>query len=350
MIPMRAGAAPREALLVGSVPLADAEQVMMAASAALGHRLARLPDGETGARLKYIGWQAEVIARSGFFDLQPLGPSAQWAPNGELPPRILRLKPGATGAPQFPPTGYAEAALASYAILRRLQAVGRVAAHLRLQVCLPTPMGVLAAYMEPDGQRIAEPAYRARFLDDLAAIAAAIPHERLSIQWDVPQEIAVWEGRCDTHLARPRQEIVDLLAQLMDRVPPAADLGLHLCYGDIGHKHWKEPNLALMVDFANAAAGTAARRIDYVHMPVPRHWTRPDDFADLAHLRLSPATTLFLGLIHATDGIDGAQRRLDAARAHRAEFGVAASCGLGRRRPEDIRGLLDLHRAVTEMM
>ncbi|MCW5773576.1 MAG: hypothetical protein KIT16_18180 [Rhodospirillaceae bacterium] len=344
-----AGRRSREILLVGSMPCADADQAMAAAWAHLGPGLARVPDGETGPRAKFIGWQAALLAQSGLFDHVPLGPSSQWAPNGELPPRILKLKPGAAGAPVFPPTGYAAAAIESYAVLERLKREGRVGESVRLQVCLPTPLGVLAAYMEPAGQRVAEPAYRARFEEDIAALAAAIPHDRLAIQWDVPQELAVWEGACDTYLDPPRDGVLRKLADLVDRIPPQVEAGVHLCYGDIGHKHWKEPDLALMVDFANALAVATRRRIDFVHMPVPRRWRTAEDFAALGRLRLAPETRLFLGLVHATDGIEGARLRLDAARAHRAEFGVAASCGLGRRKPEDIGRILDLHRAVAAL-
>lgn len=319
---------------------------MLSAYAAFGPAIARLPDGETGARAKFIGWQAALLAQSPMFELTPLGPSSQWGPNGELPPRILKLKPGARGTPLFPPTGYAEEALASYAVLARLKRERRIPREIRLQVALPTPMGVLAAYMEPDGQRIAEPPYRERFIADVARITAGIPHDELTIQWDVPQEIAVWEGACDTYLARPRIEIVAMLAALMESVPEAVELGLHLCYGDIGHKHWKEPNLAVMVEFANAVAAGVHRRIDYVHMPIPRHWQQASHYSALR--QFSVPSELFLGLVHATDGLDGAKRRIEAASPFRAEFGVAASCGLGRRKREDIPRLLELHRMVAE--
>src|ERR1700754_688664 len=43
--------------LVGSVPLGSAEEVFRRASAALGDRLRRIPDGETGPRSDWILWQ-----------------------------------------------------------------------------------------------------------------------------------------------------------------------------------------------------------------------------------------------------------------------------------------------------
>src|SRR5262249_28155709 len=51
---------PRNIHLVGSVPMADAEQVFREVSAALGSRVKRLPDGETGERSDWITWLEPV--------------------------------------------------------------------------------------------------------------------------------------------------------------------------------------------------------------------------------------------------------------------------------------------------
>jgi len=52
---------PRGVHLVGSVPLSGAEEVFRTASAILGERLRRLPDGETGDRTNRFGWQIHVL-------------------------------------------------------------------------------------------------------------------------------------------------------------------------------------------------------------------------------------------------------------------------------------------------
>ena len=49
-------------LLVGSVPLTNAEQVFRAAGAILGHHLRRIPDGETGERLWTSSDSAEQVS------------------------------------------------------------------------------------------------------------------------------------------------------------------------------------------------------------------------------------------------------------------------------------------------
>src|SRR5215831_16708178 len=48
--------------LVGSVPMASARNVFKQVSAALGTRIKRLPDGETGERSDWISWLEPVFS------------------------------------------------------------------------------------------------------------------------------------------------------------------------------------------------------------------------------------------------------------------------------------------------
>jgi hypothetical protein len=336
-------------LLIGSVPLPDTKTVLGAIAGTFGRDIKRVPDGETGPRSKFITWQAPVLAQAEQFHMQPLGPQSEWGAHGEWPPRILRLKPDASGAPQFGPTGYADAALASYPEFARLKSAGRFGADARFQVGLPTALGVLGVFMEPAGQALAEPAYRARLVEDVERISAAIPHRELTIQWDVPEELAVWDGYSSTYLADPKPDIVGRTIDLMDRVPAGVELGMHLCYGDISHQHRQEPDPDVMVAFTNALVARLRRKLDYVHIPVPRNWTEPRHYAKFAELRLDPECEVYLGLVHSTDGLEGARQRLTAAHAHLRRFGVATSCGLGRRPPEILAGLFALHRDISRL-
>lgn len=71
-------------------------------------------------------------------------------------------------------------------------------------------------------------------------------------------------------------------------------------------------------------------------------------FAPLGGLRLPPETELFLGLVHPQDGLEGAQRRMRAARAFAPVFGVATECGLRFYPSETLPQLLALHRRAAE--
>jgi hypothetical protein len=109
----------------------------------------------------------------------------------------------------------------------------------------------------------------------------------------------------------------------------------------------KEPeNLALCVRMANAAAEESGRQVDFLHMPVPRD--RRDDayFAPLRDLDIADAR-VFLGLVHATDGVEGTRRRVATAKRHLADFGIATECGFGRRPPATVPELLEIHREIA---
>jgi hypothetical protein len=76
---------------------------------------------------------------------------------------------------------------------------------------------------------------------------------------------------------------------------------------------------------------------------------RDDDayFAPLARLALNPQTELYLGLVHFTDGAPGTRRRMATASRVRPGFGIATECGFGRRAPETVRRLLDIHAEAS---
>jgi hypothetical protein len=85
-------------------------------------------------------------------------------------------------------------------------------------------------------------------------------------------------------------------------------------------------------------------------MPVPRSRSDGGYFAPLRHLQLHPKTQLYLGLVHYTDGVEGARKRLMAAKKMVSDFGIATECGFGRRpREQDIRELLHLHAQIAEL-
>ena len=84
-------------------------------------------------------------------------------------------------------------------------------------------------------------------------------------------------------------------------------------------------------------------------MPVPRD--RNDDlyFEPLKDFNTG-AGKLYLGLIHATGGVDTSLGLLATAKNHATGFGVATECGFGRRPSEGMPALLEIHRAVAEAL
>ena len=145
-----------------------------------------------------------------------------------------------------------------------------------------------------------------------------------------------------------KDELINAIVRVCHHVPARAELGIHLCYGDPGHKHLVEPtDMGLMVELANRFAANVQRPIEWIHMPVPRDRDDEAYFAPLRGLHRRGETELYFGLIHLTDGLKGARKRLMSAKRVVTDFGVATECGFGRRKPETIASLFSLHREVA---
>ena len=332
----------RGALLVGSVPLANCAEVFTLASSTLGRRLKRIPDGETGARTNWTAWQLDVFSAVDALESEVID-------MGYLKRPKFRLKPGKTAEDvTFGPLGYAKAAIDSYATFRAMKDADKIAADVRFQVCLPTPIAPTVIFVFPKDQPALEPRYETAMLAELDAIVAAIPADELAIQWDTAIEFAILEGVLPHAMKDPQAEIVARLVRLGNQVPAGVELGFHLCYGDSGGRHFKEPeDTAKLVAIANAIAAGISRRLDWLHLPVPRERADEQYYAPLAGLRLPPGTELYLGLLHGADGVDGARRRIAAAMAYVSAFGVGMECGLGRRKADEVLSLLQLHAAIA---
>jgi hypothetical protein len=338
----------REILLVGSFAAQSAEEVFRTVSEALGERVRRIPDGETGDRSQWIRWQVFAFRENPAFELDPRLKGSDYQTD------FYALRPGiAPTDVTFGPLGYAEHAIASYAVFARLRHDGVVPPGCRFQVSLPSPYNVLDRHVTPRDRLAAEVPYERRMLAELDEMFAAIPAHDLAIQWDAAHEIQNLErardGWFDT-LEREETEIIDRLVRLGNHVPEGVELAYHLCYGDFNHRHVVEPtDTALMVRFANALSQRIGRSIQWIHMPVPRARTDDAYYAPLKDLRLRSETELFLGLVHHSDGVAGTRRRMEAAAKVVTAFGIATECGLGRRPPETLPQLLRIHAEAADL-
>ncbi|MBS1905108.1 MAG: hypothetical protein JST33_00765 [Actinobacteria bacterium] len=344
---------PRGALLVGSVNYDDAETTMRTAAGILGSRLRRIPDGEVGIRFHWIMFQPDVLGEAE--GIERVG--AERIPFGAgLDARPLRIAEGVDAATiVLPPLGYAEAALASYEVFRRLRAEGTIGEGVRFQVSLPTPLAVISSFFAGHDRAAIEPVYTAAILGELDGILAAIPHSDLAIQWDVASEMGIIERAAGYGTVMeawwpgdPFDGLVSRLAALVDAVPADVEVGVHLCYGDAAEKHFIEPaDAANLVRYANAVMTAAHRPLSWLHLPVPIE--RDDDayFAPFDALARGDGTELYLGLVHREDGAEGARRRIAAASAHATEFGVATECGIGRAPAGSTEGILRTHAEVA---
>ena len=343
---------PRRVLLVGSVALPTAETVFGEVGTRLGSLMPAIPDGETGERLKWVGFFSEKLSEAKGLVL------AGEIPFGGEVPQTLKFYKAAEGTDlsdvDLGSTGYGEAAIASYADFVRSREAGNIPHGVRFQVSLPSPLVLAAFFHEPFDKRL--PLVEKFMLRDVEEVLAAIPHEDLAIQWDLAFETESEEARRHPENAPPFMQpdfpfesMIEASARLFDAIPADVLAGVHLCYGNPDGKHIVEPvDGSVMRDIMNSLSKAVARKLDWIHLPVPID--RHDDafFVPFETLDIPAEIELYLGVVHEHDGVEGAAKRLAAAeRFIGRKVGIATECGLGRRKPEQIPSLLDLHRQIA---
>jgi hypothetical protein len=336
--------------LIGSVPLPDSEAVFRQVAGELGPYLRRLPDGETGERGRWIFFQAMMLRAHPAMEEDPTEPPfrfVQWDGKVIRETKRLRFKPGIDPQSVSFDTGYDRAATASYAVFSRLRRDGVIPTHIRFQVCLPTPMASGYMYVSPKAREAYLPVYERALLAALRQIIAAIPADDLAIQWDVCQEVLVFENYFPERPTDYKAQIFAELGRLGDAVPEAVEMGYHLCYGSPQDEHLVQPkDMAVLVEIMNGIGAATRRCIDFLHAPVPKPRSDGVYFAPLADWRRRPETRLYLGLIHFDDRVGDAER-IAAARRIVPDFGIASECGWGRTDPSRVPGLLASHREAA---
>lgn len=335
--------------LVGSIPAATAEDVFTKSSKTLSGRLRRIPDGEPGERNNFIFFQRPLFEEHapGFvLDF------SKWGKNDadeELDEEGVQKR--VSGVAEFE-TGYDKGAIESYATFKRLRDQGVIGPHTRFQVGLPTVVCFIGGHIKPVFRKALEPLYERAILRANSNIQKAIPLKDLCIQWDVAVDFALLEkAPFITPWFEPVLEgIVERLIRLGDSVPTEAELGFHLCYGDVDHKHFLEPTDAgTCVAVMKGVLAGIKRPITYFHLPVPK--SRDDKayfepLADPEFKRLLGKTEIYLGVVHAGD-LEGTKKRIETAKTVLDNFGVATECGMGRTPPAEIDSIYEISAAVT---
>jgi hypothetical protein len=338
-----------DAMLVGSANVTDAEELFRLVAEHAGGTITRIPDGERGRRRDWLVAQAPFLA--GHPDLEAVDTGAnRYGSRGTVGKRF-RPRAGVELSSLALDLPYAQDAADSFAVLRMLRDDGVLAPATRMQVSMPTAMATCLALIAPEAQRDMLAVVERALAGQVDAICAQLPQGDLAIQWDVASEFMHMELAGASTFSKT--EIGDALARLSELVPAPVQLGYHLCYGDAPPqpgargKHFVEPaDTALLVEIANAIAAGARRPVDWVHMPVPIGRDDEAYFAPLAGLALEAPMRLYLGLVHDEDGLDGAQRRADAAARFVTGFGVATECGMQNEPRDAHERILEIQRAV----
>jgi hypothetical protein len=339
---------PDSAYLVGSIGLDSVDEILHTVGRTIGQRLKRVPDGEIGPRRLWASFQYPLLRSSPF--LRP-DPSGAVRATSKFP--LLALAEGVQPDEiTFGELGYAREARASYLDLQAAKKRGDFPAHVRLQVCMPTPFGIVYAFAAPKDVLAIEAAYEKAMIEEVKRLCAAIPHEHLCIQWDFCHEMISLDGQPQdwfpaTGASQP--EIMARMQRICAPVPADVELGIHFCYGDFGAKHFIEPkDASRMVDVANDMAKSVGRLINYMHFPVPVERTDRNYFAPFANLKLDPRTEIYLGVVHVSAGVEGVIARIGTAREFVPEFGIATECGIARaRKPDLVQRILETYAGAS---
>jgi hypothetical protein len=279
----------------GSVNLADTESVMREIARRVPSGLRRIPDGETGDRYNWI--------------------------------------------------------------FTALRGHGAIPADARFQVQYPTPLAAIGIFVVPGQQQMLLGSYERAVFADVDRLLAVIPHAEAAVQWDVAVEFAVLEESFAPGGSQAFDPIVAGLVRCVDQVAAAVPAGLHLCYGDYGHRHFSQPeSLALQIRVLNAVIAAAGRAVNFVSFTVPQNRYDQGYFAPLRELKADPGTELNFSLVpyhpakqavHATgDQIRHIDAALAATPGGSRAWGICTECGMGRVRREETARLLDLHREI----
>jgi hypothetical protein len=344
-----AGRVASDLLLVGSLPAGSTEQALRAGGELFAELVFALPDGETGPRAAWVGYEAGGMI-AGHPDVEIIDPPD--AANG--PPRyahqFVASRPrGGISELRWDSWPRIDDAIASYAQFTDLREQGAIPERLRFQIGLPFPASALAAFVKSgsaEAYRIAERGYEDLVARELDRLTAEIPPADLAIQWDVCFEVLDLEGVLSWAPDGAWERFAGPVERLGPLVPEEVLMGYHLCYGTFPDwPMYEARDMSLIVRMANHAVANAGRPVDWLHLAGPRSLRSEEDrfFRPLADLEVGDAR-VFLGIVLPVDGVAGLRRRHATAKKYLQDFGVAMYCGFGRQPGKDGAETLRDHR------
>jgi len=341
-------------LLVGSIPLETAEDVMLKFGGELGRYLPAMPDGEVGERRSWVNRFCYQLF-NGHADLDTLRKPSRADGREPLLPRTrdeswqFRVDPNADsvrfGLPGLR-LGYARDATSSYFVFRTLREKGVLPPDMRFQISIPMVNSVVRPmyFPQPGDVDKIRPGFEEALAAELDVILQRIPAKDLAIQWDCAWELLAVYGDAGTTEADVETHVAPI-RRLSAKLPSDVALGFHFCFGTFGGWPAFAPkDLGRAAELINAVCKDTPRRIDWIHIPALDR-TDEDFYAPLAGIDQS-TTRIYLGMIHSMDTL---ATRLDVARKFVPEFGLAAYCGFGRIPPEELPQILADHLKAVEL-
>ena len=346
-----ASRADSELLLVGSLPAASAEAALRAGAGFFGDLVFALPDGETGPRAAWVGYERERLVRP--------NPDVVVVQETALPTGIPRhayetpvfgIRPGAREL-HWDTWPRIDDAIAGYQVFQALRAEGVIPGHLRFQVGLPFPSSALNGFKADIAADypVAERAFEDLVARELTRLTAAVPPADLAIQWDLAYETQDLEGVLAWMPEGAWERFAGPVTRLARLIPGEVLVGYHLCYGTFPEwPMYEARDMALLVRMANFAVANSGRTVDWLHLAGPRYLRSEDRsfFRPLTDLEPGGAR-VFLGIVLPIDGAAGLRRRQATASRYISDFGVAMYCGFGRQPGADGTETMREHARVV---
>ncbi|HLI36545.1 MAG TPA: hypothetical protein VKV80_04295 [Streptosporangiaceae bacterium] len=340
-----------ELLLVGSLPASSAEEALRAAAGLFGDMVFALPDGETGPRAAWVGYERERLVRPnpGVQTVAETG-SPTGVPRHAYETPVFGIRPGVT-ALHWDTWPRIDDAIASYRVFRALRDEGVIPGHLRFQVGLPFPESALNGFKADFAADypVAERAFEDLVARELRRLTAAIPPADLAIQWDMAYEVQDLEGVLAWTSEGAWERFAGPVTRLTPLVPDDVLVGYHLCYGTFPEwPMYEARDMGLLVRMANFAVANSGRRVDWLHLAGPRYLRSEDRSFFRPLIDLEPGDArVFLGIVLPVDGVPGLRRRMATASRYITDFGVAMYCGFGRQPGADGAETMREHQRVV---
>lgn len=338
-------------LLVGSLPAQSTDEALRAGAEFFGDMVFALPDGETGPRAAWVGYERERLVRPNP-DVEVLEEteSPTGIPRHAYETPVFGIRAGVTEL-HWDSWPRIDDALASYRQFRALRDEGVIPANLRFQVGLPFPSSALNAFKAnfAADYPVAERAFEDLVVRELQRLTAEIPPADLAIQWDCAYEVQDIEGVLAWTSDGAWERFTGPVSRLTPLIPEEVLVGYHLCYGTFPEwPMYEARDLGVVVAMANHAIAHSGRTVDWLHFAGPRYLRSEDErfFSPLSDLDPG-APRLYLGIVLPVDGVRGLERRHATASKFLGDFGVAMYCGFGRQPGEDGTETMREHRRVV---
>jgi len=301
-----------ELLLVGSLPAESTDAALRAGAELFGDMVFALPDGETGPRAAWVGYERERLAR----------------PNPDVV--VVQETASPTGIPRH---AYETPVFG-------------------IRVGLPFAASALNAFKADFAADypVAERGFEKLVARELTRLTDAIPPGDLAIQWDCAYETQDIEGVLAWTSEGAWDRFAGPVTRLTRLIPDEVLVGYHLCYGTFPEwPMYEARDYGVLVRMANFAVANSGRPVDWLHLAGPRYLRSEDRSFFRPLVDLEPgAARVFLGIVLPLDGVEGLKRRHATASRYIADFGVAMYCGFGRQRGEDWTETMREHRRVAQ--